>query len=401
MKFRRTKCQTSGTRDTQPCAVFVAVRSFALANSRLPLMNKLRALGWRVVAAGNRDEHVGRLTSAGIEFEEVPFDRSGLAPRRDFAAFLRLARLYRRLNPTLIHHCQSKPVILGCAAARLCPKAKVVNSITGLGHAFIAGGVLRRLASTGYRLMLGRAERTIFENPDDLQLFLDEGLVRRSACRLLVFSGIDVERFVPPSAPQAESSRVVMVSRLLWEKGVGEFVEAAARSKQELPGVRFQLAGEFDSEHPSRVPSRQVDQWVADGLIEYLGYVRDMPALYAQSALVVLPSYREGVPRTLLEAGASGVPVVTCDTPGCREAVEDGVTGLLVPPKDSRALADAIVKLMSDVVLRRRMGQVGRQYVKKNYDIRIIADKHLELYEQIGVQLHFQDEKASPSALVA
>ena len=364
-------------------------------------MNRLLARGWRVVAAGNADQSVCRLTNAGVEFEEITFDRTGLAPRKDSAALLQLMRLYRRLNPTLIHHCQSKPVILGCLASQVCPRAKVVNSITGLGHAFIAGGFVRRLASTGYRLTLGRTASTIFENPDDLQLFLDEGLISNAKSQLLAFSGVDVERFRPLSPAHSGSLVVTMVARLLWEKGVGEFVQAARRCRQMSPDVRFQLAGEFDNVHPSRVLRGQVDRWVADGLIEYLGYVNYMAELYSRSAVVVLPSYREGVPRVLLEAAACGIPVVTCDTPGCREAVVDRVTGLLVPPKDPQALAEAIAKLLSDAELRCRMGQAGRRLVEDRFDHSVIAERHLQLYRQIGVQLEDDGWSPTPHALVA
>lgn len=384
-----------------PCALFVAIRSFALANTRLPLMNRLQELGWRVIAAGNADQYVSRLTDVGIEFEEVTFNRSGLAPWQDTAALIRLTHLYRRLKPTLIHHCQSKPVILGGLAARLCPTATVVNSITGLGHAFIAGGPLKSLASTGYRTSLGRAARTIFENPDDQKLFLDEGLVSHETSRLMVFSGIDVERFHPVIRDDDDSLVVTMPTRMLWEKGVGEFVEAARLCRLTLPNVRFQLAGEIDEVHPSRIPREQVNRWVAEGSIEYLGYVRDMRELYAQATVVALPSYREGVPRVLLEASACGIPIVTCDTPGCREAIEDRATGLMVPPRDAQSLADAMLKLLSDVDLRRRMGQAGRRLVEKNFDQQIIADRHCELYREAGIALENADRRSMHRALVA
>jgi glycosyltransferase involved in cell wall biosynthesis len=364
-------------------------------------MNRLVALGWRVVAVGNADQYVSRLTDAGIEFEEVTFNRSGLAPRQDSAALLRLTRLYRRLKPDLIHHCQGKPVILGCAAARLCPSAKVVNTITGLGHAFIAGGPLRRLACSGYRHTLGRAARTIFENIDDLQLFVNERLVSKDTTQLMVFSGIDVERFRPTHCQHTDPYVVSMPARLLWEKGVAEFVEAARICRDELPNVRFQLAGEVDQEHPSRIDRAQVDQWVAEGLIEYSGYVHDMRELYAQTTVVVLPSYREGVPRVLLEASACGIPIVTCDTPGCRVAIKDQRTGLMVPPKDPKSLAGAILKLLSNAELRSRMGQAGRQFVEEHFDQRVIADRHLELYRQIGIQIDDSQRRSTYRVLVA
>jgi glycosyltransferase involved in cell wall biosynthesis len=188
---------------------------------------------------------------------------------------------------------------------------------------------------------------------------------------------------------------------LLWEKGVAEFVEAARICRDELPNVRFQLAGEVDQEHPSRIDRAQVDQWVAEGLIEYSGYVRDMRELYAQTTVVVLPSYREGVPRVLLEASACGIPIVTCDTPGCRVAIKDQRTGLMVPPKDPKSLAGAILKLLSNAELRSRMGQAGRQFVEEHFDQRVIADRHLELYRQIGIQIDDSQRRSTYRVLVA
>jgi glycosyltransferase involved in cell wall biosynthesis len=227
------------------------------------------------------------------------------------------------------------------------------------------------------------------------------GLIGAEATELIVSSGVDVERFRPSLAAPAESLRVVMLSRLLWEKGVGEFVDAAKRCKRRLPNARFQIAGEFDPDHPSGIPPKVVDQWVAEGAVEYLGHVSNVPELLSQATLAVLPSYREGVPRVLLEAAACGIPVITCDAPGCREAVENRVTGLLVPPKDADALADAMSMLLSDAELRRRMGLAGRRRIKIHFDQRVIVDKHLELYRRIGVPLKLSEKRLTPHALVA
>lgn len=390
------------TRSKQRCALFVALRSISLATSRLPIMRQFLAQGWRVVAAGGIDDHVEHLTTAGIEFEEVPFYGGGLSPWQDSIALLRLLRLYRRLKPGFIYHSQAKPVILGCAAARLCPEAKVVNLITGLGHAYTAEGLVRSLASTGYRLTLKRAARTVFQNPDDHQLFLDEGLISEGASELIVSSGVDLDRFHFMPAADEASLCVVMPSRLLWEKGVGEFVEAAKRCRRKWPQVRFLLAGGLELDHPAGVPRSQVERWIAEGAIEHLGFVRDIEQLYHSSTLVVLPSYyREGVPRVLLEAAACGVPVITCDAPGCREAVVDQVTGLLVRPKDPQVLMEAIDRLLHDRELRQRMGEAARLHVERFFDQRAIVAKHLDLYRRIGIPLDSDDESSNRNLLAA
>lgn len=365
-------------------------------------MREFLSQGWQVVAACGFDEHADQLSRAGVELEEVPFYGGGLSPWHDSHALLRLVRLYRRLKPSFIYHSQAKPVILGCAAARFCPKAKVVNLITGLGHAYTAGGIVRGLASMGYRLTLNRAARTVFQNPDDQQLFLDEGLISEHASELIVSSGVDLEHFHFKPTADDDSLCVVMPSRLLWDKGVGEFVEAAKWCRKKWPQVRFLLAGGLEQDHPAGVPFNQVERWVMEGAVEHLGFVHSIEQLYHSSTLVVLPSYyREGVPRVLLEAAACGVPVITCDTPGCREAVVDRVTGLLVQPRDPHALSEAIDKLLQDRELRRSMGEAARLHVERFFDQRTIVAKHLDLYRRIGIPLHSGEESSNNNLLVA
>lgn len=387
--------------DERRCAVFVAIRGFALAKSRLHIMKKLQQAGWRVIAAGNADEHVDRLTNAGIEFEEVKVHRGHLSPLRELATYHRLKQLYRKYQPDLIHHFQAKPVIIGCAAARVSPRSVVLNTITGLGHAFVAGGFTKWLATAGYRAVLGRATKTIFQNPDDRQVFRELGLVEEVATALIISSGVNLDQFQPAPIDDTQTPRVLMVARLLWEKGVGEFVEAARRCRQTMPHVRFELAGEFADGHPNAVPRSQVESWVDEGVIDYLGYVRDVPQLLSRSTVVVLPSYREGVPRVLLEAAACGRPVITADAPGCREAVEDQSTGYLVPVKDAASLAAATQKLVSNLELCQQMGVAGRCRVETQFDEQIIANRYLDLYRQVGLAACCQEQEVPRDAKVA
>lgn len=371
------------------CAIFVAIRAFALARSRLLIMKHFLDCGWRVIAIGNRDKHADELCNAGVEFEEIRFARGGLSPAKDLRAFRKLKQTFRSNQPDLIHNFQAKPIIFGCAAARRIPEARVVNTVTGLGHAFVAGGMSRRLASTGYRMFLGRASATIFQNPDDRDLFLTERLVRPQDAELIVSSGVDLERFCPaqPSACD-QSPRVVMLTRFLWEKGVREFVEAARICKKRFPRARFQIGGELYPGHPDAIPEQWISEVVESGVVECLGYVERVEELLQATAVLVHPSYYpEGVPRILLEAAACAVPTVTTDTPGCREALEHQVTGLLVPSRDSAALADAIDLLLSDSKNRNLMGLEGRKLAERQFDQKTIVEKHLELYRQIGIRI--------------
>lgn len=374
----------------RPCAVFVAIRTFALANSRLLIMQALLDRGWRVIAVGNGDEHVGALTGQGVEFHELPFARGSLNPRRDFAAYRTLQRCYAEFQPDLIHHFHAKPVILGCLAARAHSSAAMVNTITGLGHAFIEGGFSHRLSKVGYRMALARADLTVFLNPDDRALFIESGLVRAETTELINGSGVDLQKYRMAGGNgngTAEAPRVLMLSRLLWEKGVGEFVEAARMCKQSFPHARFQIAGEFYLDHPNAITKEQVDAMVREGAVEYLGYLRNVESVLPDVTLVVLPSYREGVPRTLLEASACGIPTVATDVAGCREAVVDGVNGLLVPPRQAAPLAQAIAALLQDESRRTAMGAAGRKLVEEKFDVQVICQRNLDIYRRLGVEI--------------
>jgi glycosyltransferase involved in cell wall biosynthesis len=234
-------------------------------------------------------------------------------------------------------------------------------------------------------LLLVRSAATIFLNPDDQRLFVEKKWIPKNKARLIVSSGIDMKRFRPNTAASHEPPRVLMVGRLLWEKGVREFIEAAEIVKRKFPGARFHLAGEWDPVHPDAVKEEWVQAAVDRGAIEFLGYLKHMDDELRTTDVFVLPSYREGVPRVLLEAAACGVPVVTTDVPGCREVVVDRETGRLVPPRDSESLAAAISELLADATLRQQLGQAGRRHVEKEFDVLTITEKHLALYRDLGI----------------
>ena len=371
------------------CVVLVANRGFALTSSRLLLMQHFLSSGWIVVAATARDDYAEQLSNAGVIVEPVSFNRGGLSPLPDIKALLALLKIYRKYRPQLIHHFHAKPIILGNLAARFAEAAKVVNTVTGLGHAFVSGGITRYLAVAGYQLLLARSDATIFQNPDDQKFFLEKGWVSLNNAWLIVSSGVDTQRFHPDAnKTRNENLRVIMVARLLWQKGVREFVEAAEMVKREYSPVRFQLAGEWDNIHPDAVDEAWVQKAVNKGMIDFLGYLKDMDNQLRQTDVFVLPSYYlEGVPRVLLEAAACGVPVVTTDVPGCREAVVDGETGYLVPPRNSKSLAKAISEILGNPVLRQQMGQNARKRVEEEFDIRAITEKQLSVYRDIGISI--------------
>ena len=381
--------------------MFVAIRGFALAKSRLRIMKGLLDSGWRVVAAGNADEHVQILTDAGVVFEPIEIDAGSLSPIKAMGSYRQLTALYSKYEPDLIHHFQAKPVILGCAAARRQAGAKVFNTITGLGHAFVAGGPKQWIASASYRSVLKYGTKTIFQNPDDQTLFIRQGLLDSTKSELIISSGVDVDKFQPSRISESTEKRILLVGRLLWDKGVEEFVEAARICREKVPEIRFQIAGELAEGHPNGVPLQELERWTNEGVVDYLGFVRDVPALLSQTNAVVLPSYREGVPRILLEAAASARPVITTDSPGCKEAVVDGTTGLLVPIRDSVALADAVLKLASDFDLSRQMGLAGRHRVEQLFDERSITSQYLNLYRREGFEIGTTEWETKQNVKVA
>ncbi|MCP4491726.1 MAG: glycosyltransferase family 4 protein [Gammaproteobacteria bacterium] len=377
---------------SKPCAIFVANRGFALTSSRLPLIRHLLGLDWKVVAVTAVDVHSQRLIEEGVILEPLVFNRGGFSPGLDWYAFSSLRRIYHYYQPRLIHHFHAKPVILGSIAAHVSNEvqASVVNTITGLGYAFTKGGVVRWLAGLGYRLALPWSDATIFQNPDDRDLFLQEGWVSKPRARLVISSGVDCAFFCPPKGSlKNELPKVLMVGRVLRQKGVQEFIDAARIVKRDYPKVRFQLAGECEPAHPDSVPEEIINRAVEEGIIEYLGYTTNLHEIFPLTYVFVFPSfYREGVPRVVLEAAACGVPTISADVPGSREAVIDGETGYLVPPKDSQALAERIEKLLRDKELRKNMGEEARDMAVSRFDINVITHQQLDIYRDIGIRIN-------------
>lgn len=369
--------------------VFVANRGFALQNSRQLLIKHFLELGFKVVLITADDEYSRRLQNMGCTLEAVAFNRGGFNPFADAASFIALLKHYYRYKPCLIQHFHAKPVILGGIAARIAlgRRRVVVSTITGLGHAFIRGGIVRHLASLGYRVSLRWASRIIFQNSDDKALFTTSRWVDADKAQLIVSSGVDCSRFSARTTTKAKPRkiRVFMVGRLLWQKGVGEFIEAAKVLKTEFPDVSFEVAGEEDAIHPDAVPMDYINQAVTDGSISYLGFVKEIESALAQIELFVLPSYREGVPRVVLEAAACGVPSIGADVPGTREVIDHSKTGLLVPVRDVDSLVAAIKTLLQDKGLRSTMGKNARKFVEKQFDSSVVTEKHLALYRKLGV----------------
>lgn len=349
----------------------------------------LRDRGWDVEMVVPADEDDSVIREAGIRPHTVPLVRSSMSPVTESRTILALSNLYRERSPDLVHHFTPKPVIYGGIAARLAEVAGVVSSIAGLEYPFISDSVqartLRALAALGYRLALsGDGNRVIFENTSDLEEFVERGLAERAISRVIVGAGVDVEKFHPP-AESPRRVRVLLAARMLRQKGVVEFVEAARRLRSEGSGARFLLVGESDPTNPTSIEREQLRAWDREDGLQWMGHLTHdrMPELMRSVHLVCLPSYREGAAKVLLEAAASGRAIVTTDVPGCREAVEAGESGLLVPPRDPDALADALDRLIRDGELRARMGRRGREIAVERFSIQRVVEKTAEVYRDL------------------
>lgn len=346
-----------------------------------------RNAGYDTHVAGSPGPGIDRLASLGLPFHPVRIVRGEGDLGADGRALRRLSHLYAEMKPDLVHHITIKPVIFGGLVARWQRVPAVVATVPGLGYSFVARGWKARLVESAlrraYRVALAhRRTRVVFENPDDLRDFERWRLLRPGQGIVIKGAGVDLQQFHPVPRRDVEPGvRVVLASRLLWDKGVGEFVEAAQQVRAAQPDARFILVGENDPASPASISTAQLRAWVDDGAVEWWGRREDMPAVLADATVVCLPSYyREGVPRVLIEAAACGRPIVTTDAPGCREIVRHEENGILVPVRDARALAEAVARLLADNEMLERMGVRGRQLAETEFGKERVIAETLALY---------------------
>lgn len=355
----------------------------SLINFRGELLREFRRCGCEVIAcapdASDRVRHeLGRM---GVEYRHVPLARAGLDPRQDLASFRQLRRLFAEAKPDLFLGYTVKPVIYGSLAAARAGVPAIYSMITGLGSTFSANGMkgwlIRRLVIFLYRRALRHNARVFFQNPDDIALFRTMGILDSNEQAVQIpGSGVDVHQFRPAPFPQGLS--FLLIARLLRQKGIAEYAEAARLVRQRHPHVRFRLAGWLD-ENPDSISAHELQAWVEEGTLEYLGRLDDVRSALADASVFVLPSYyREGIPRTLLEALAMGRPLITTDAPGCRLTVSDGENGYLVPVRDAHALAEAMERFIARPEMLARMGAASRCLAEQHFDVRIVNGLILE-----------------------
>jgi len=381
----------------QPVLLFVVNEAYFFVSHRLPIALEAQRQGYdvHIAAPGDNvwapeDYSVAELAKLGLTFHEIPISRRGTRPIQELRTFLALLRLYRRLRPDIVHHLTIKPNLYGGVASRLAGVPGVVYAITGLGQMFVATQgplrLLRPMVLSLMRIAFGHGNaRVIVQNVSDRAFLVDNRVVDMGATVLIQGSGVDLTLFKP--APEQEGAPVIILpSRLIWEKGIQEFVDAARQLKGEGVAARFALVGNTHPSNPRAVPEETLRRWADEGIVEWWGRQEDMPTVMAECHIVCLPSkYGEGVPKVLLEAAAAGRPVVATDTPGCREVITESVEGLLVPAADSVALANALRELIKNSEARKRMGNAARIKAEAAFAVGAVVQSTLAIYAEMVV----------------
>lgn len=355
-----------------------------ITNFRAPVVRRLAYEGWSLVVAAPATEQERTAFTLPADVMPIVLKRSGLNPLRDIGLLLRYCRVLHEIRPAAYLGWTIKPNIYGALAARMAGVPAILN-VSGLGTAFLGSGLLARFVGLLYRVAFARAHVIFFQNGDDRALFVERRLVRAEQARLLPGSGIDLDHYRQVPLPEGPPT-FLLIARLLGDKGVREYVTAARMLREELPGVRFRLLGPIDSDNRSAVTQGEVDGWVTEGVVDYLGTADDVRSAIAAASVVVLPSYREGLPRTLLEAAAMGRPLIATDVPGCRDLVDEGVNGTLCAARNAGSLAEAMRRMaVFDPKTLGAMGRASRDKAECGYDERLIADAYVGALRELAV----------------
>ncbi len=366
----------------------VANTDWYLYNFRLSLAIYLDQLGMQVILISPDGRFVSKIREAGFQWYAWNVGRKSMAPWTEAVALLQIREIYQRVKPDIVHHHTIKPVLYGSWTAKKLGVPVIVNSITGRGYVFSSADfkahALSTIAKKLYSFALpNRNCGVVFENEADRQYFLSQKILRSQPTWLIEGVGVDPVRFSPKLEPKGPPV-ILLPARMIWDKGVGTLVEAA-RIIHQATSARFVLAGDVDPGNPASLDRETLQRWSEEEDIEWWGWQEQMETAYAESHIVTLPSfYYEGVPTVLLEAAACGKPMVASDIPGCRAVVIDGINGFLVPPHDPVALAEALLKLVKDPDLRRKMGAAGRELVLKKFDNQVINSATMSVYRSLG-----------------
>ena len=362
--------------------LFLVTEDWYFVSHRLSIAMAAREAGYEVAVATRVAKHADVIEKAGIRLIPIEFSRRAGNPILEFWA---LVKLYRREKPDIVHHVALKLVLYGALAIRFTNIAAQVNAVTGLGWLYMSNNPIVRLGRPLITWFLARLlnspnSRVIVQNPDDEELLAKAGVLQ-SQIRMVQGAGVDTNKFLPTSKLEGPVC-VVLAARLLWDKGVGEFVDAARDLKQKVSNVRFVLVGNPDIDNPASILEETIRAWEKENIVEWWGHQKEMIPIFNSTHIACLPSYREGLPKVLIEAASCGLPIVSTDVPGCREIVRDDYNGILVPQGDSLSLSNALLRLIEDPDLRTKMGKRSRELVLDKFSSMHVITKTLNIYNE-------------------
>jgi len=367
----------------RPVVVLSANNCWNLANFRAPLLTGLQEAGYRLVAFAPLDSHADDLRAKGVEVQPVPIARSGMNPITDTRLLIRYVRMLRQLRPAAYCGFTIKPNVYGAIAARIAG-VPAVNNVTGLATPYLSEGLVWAIAERLYRFAFSRAHVVFYHNEEDLRLMIERKVVRPDQGRVIPGSGVNLEHFRPDDRNEVgEDVRFLFFGRLILHKGIREFIDAVRMLRPIMPHARFQLLGNTDPGNPTSVSEQELQSWIADGIVEHLGEHRDVRPYIRQASVVVLPTYREGMSRALLEGAAMGKPLIGSDVAGSRELIDDEVTGLLCRARDANSLADAM-RRMGEMRPRqlREMGRAARSKVEREFSEEVVVRAYVDVLAQ-------------------
>ena len=375
-------------RQRRPKVIYLVTEDWYFCSHRLGLARWTRDAGYEVIVGTRIESRRSELEAEGFEVVDIPFERSLRHPLQDFKAYRTIRRLLADKQPDIVHLVSLKPILLGGYALDGNEHTRCVAAFTGLGYLFSSEERLARLLRpvVGFclrRLLERPASWILAQNADDLSVLRTGGIDPNARAKLIRGSGVDLDTYRPQDIPNSKEPIVLLPARMLADKGVKEFVEAARVMRTRGVAARFVIAGAHDPDNPGAIDRATLNLWVDEGVVEWWGHRDDMPQVYAQSTIVCLPSYREGLPLALLEGAACGRPLVATPVPGCREVCIDQQTGICVPLKDAGALAAAIENLLTDPQLCRRLGSNARALVEREFSLERVARETLAFYEEI------------------
>lgn len=370
---------------TEPDLLIIAANARSLIANRGDLIAEARSRGRSVEAAVPSADYLEEVENLGIPIHRVQLSRTGLNPLADLGFVRQLRRLCRQRRPKVVLAYGVKPIVFGLLGARLAGVRRCYAMVTGLGHAYTTENartwLVRLILAVLYRVALRVARCTFFQNPDDLRSFVERGLVPEGRAVLINGSGINLDRFPTRPLPDVQSARFLFVGRLLHEKGLREFVAACRLVAARHPGCEFVVVGGHDPSLPHSVPGDELEGWKAEGIVRFVGAVKDVRSWLEWCSVLVLPSYREGTPRSVLEAMATGRAIITTDAPGCRETTVDGVNGYLVEPRAVEPLAEAMLRLADDPGAIAGFATASRRIAEEKYDVHKVNETLLRTME--------------------